>query len=38
VSAMNQEYRDVAARQVRKGSSSWKIIDEMYTLGIMTLP
>jgi hypothetical protein len=37
VSAMNQEYRDVAKRQVRKGAASWKVIDEMYTLGINTL-
>ncbi len=38
VSAMNQEYRDVSERQVQKGSSSWKVIEEMYTLGINTLP
>jgi hypothetical protein len=38
VSAMNQEYRDVAAQQVRKGSAGWKVVDEMYTLGINTLP
>ena len=37
VSSMNREYKDVATRQVRKGSVSWKIIDEMYTLGINTL-
>ena len=38
VSAMNQEYRNVGERQVRKGSTAWKIIEEMYTLGINTLP
>ncbi len=38
VSSMNREYKDVATRQVRKGSASWKIIDEMYTLGIHVLP
>ena len=38
VSAMNQEYLDVAARQVRKGSASWKAVEKMYTLGINTLP
>ena len=38
VSGMNKEYKDVAIRQVRKGSASWKVIDEMYTLGIHTLP
>jgi len=38
VSAMNQEYRDVAERQIRKGAASWKVIEEMYTLGINTLP
>jgi hypothetical protein len=37
VSAMNQEYRNVAERQVRKGSTSWKVIEEMYALGINTL-
>jgi len=37
VSAMNQEYKDVAERQVRKGVKAWKVIDEMYTLGINTL-
>ena len=37
VSSMNREYKDVATRQVRKGSAAWKIIDEMYTLGISTL-
>jgi hypothetical protein len=38
VSAMNQEYRDVAERQVRKGAAAWKVVEEMYTLGINTLP
>jgi hypothetical protein len=38
VAAMNQEYRNVAERQVRKGSVSWKVIEEMYTLGIQTVP
>ena len=38
VKAMNAEYNAVAAREARKGVKAWKQVDNMYVLGINTLP
>ena len=38
VRAMNEEYNSVAARQASRGVKAWKQVDNMYLLGINTLP